>query len=269
MLGRLAVRIIIGLPLVIMSLAVLSVFWLLLTDFWPEPSARTIAVALPFLFRTATFAVVTTTGQFALGLLAALCVLWLARSRWSQLGLITIFLLPYAIPASTIGLAFRFAFGPDSVWAAWASPLFGVEPQFWLYDNALKASMVACIWQFFPFSFLLFYLALKTTPAATLRAAQLDGAGFTRITLNVVLGRIAPILAAVFVLRLTFMLVKFDTPFVFTETIATLDDVATVELARAVIGSPSPELPVIAWALQLTAFLVAITYVGLRRRAPI
>ncbi|GGN62913.1 hypothetical protein GCM10011349_47040 [Novosphingobium indicum] len=197
--------------------------------------------------------------------MAALSVLWLARTKKSQLALITVFLIPYAIPASVIGLAFRFAIGPQSAWAQFTSPLLGVPPNFWLYQHAFEAAVLASTWQFFPFAFLLSYLGLRTTPRAVLQAAQMDGAPFTRTTLMVVLARILPVIMAIFALRLAFMLVKFDTPFVFTEMIASGDDVATIELWRTIAGSTSPELNIIAWCLQITSFLLSLGYLAARR----
>jgi len=187
-------------------------------------------------------------------------VLWLARSRISQLALITVFLLPYAIPATVIGLVMRFALGPQSAWAEMMSRLAGIPPDFWLYRHPFEAAIFASIWQFFPFAFLLSYLALRTVPPILLRTAQLDGAPFLRMTYEIILVRIWPVLAAIFALRLVFMLVKFDTPFIFTEQIDSSKDVATIEVWRAIQGSPSPELSIIAWGLQLPAIAIALLY---------
>jgi len=143
--------------------------------------------------------------------------------------------------------------------------LLGVPPEFWLYEHPMAAAVVASIWQFFPFAFLLSYLALRAIPPATLRSAQLDGAPFLRMTRDIVIARIWPVLAAVFALRLVFMLVKFDTPFVFTETIESDSDVATIELWRAIDGSTSPELPLIAWGLQILAICCSAIYLWARR----
>jgi ABC-type sugar transport system permease subunit len=261
------VRFLIGLPTVLLALALLAVGWLLVTSFRPAPSLELLQLTGPFMLRSAIFALLTAAGQVTLGLLAALSVLWVARARWSQLALITIFLLPYAVPASEIALAFRFAAGPQSVWANIMQFWFGVSPEYWLYRHAFEASILASIWQFFPFSFLLSYLALQTTPRAMLRAAQLDGAPFLHMTGLIVLARIWPVLTAIFALRLMFMLVKFDTPFIFTETIDTPYDAATVELWRAVKGSTSPELNIIAWSLQLAALALAWLYLRARGNA--
>lgn len=260
-------RFLIGFPVILMWLSVSLVLWLLLSDFAPAMSAESVKLAAPFVVRSVIYAVVSAAGQVAVGVLAALTVLWLARGRLAQLAMITVFLIPYAIPASVVGLAYRFGLGPGSAWAETMSPFLGVEPQFWLYDHTFEAAILASIWQFFPFAFLLSYLALRTIPPMTLRAAQLDGAPFRRMSHDIVLGRIWPVLAAIFALRLVFMLVKFDTPFIFTEKIQSENDVATVELWRAIGGSTSAELPVLAWALQLLTLLCCVMFLVARRKS--
>jgi ABC-type sugar transport system permease subunit len=249
-----------------MGATLLIVLSRLATEFPLVVNAETTGLALPFLARSLVFAAITAAAQTTLGVLAALTVLWLARRRVSQLALITIFLLPYAVPASVIGLVFRFTFGTDSAWATTISPLLGVPVDYWLYAHPLRAAGLATIWQFFPFAFLLSFLAIRSIPREVLRSAQLDGAPFWRLLRTIVLARIWPVLASIFALRFVFMLVKFDTPFIFTETIASSQDVATVELWRAVAGSGSPELPVIAWGLQLTVIALATGYVIAQRR---
>lgn len=259
-------RLLIGLPAGLMAISLLRVLWLLVAQFTPALSSETMALAWPFLARSLIYALVTSSGQVLVGLLAAFTVLWLARSRASQLAMITVYLIPYAIPASVIALAVRFALGAQSAWADIVSPIVGVEPGFWLYQNTFTIAVLVSIWQFFPFAFLLSFLALRTIPSETLRAAQLDGAPFMAMVRDIVLRRIWSVLMAIFGLRLVFMLVKFDTPFVFTEKIASVHDVATIELWRAIGGSTSPELTVIAWGLQLFVLSVSLLYVSAHRR---
>jgi ABC-type sugar transport system permease subunit len=253
-------------PYGIMGITLLLVLWRLATEFALVVNVETVTLALPFLVRSVVFATLTAAAQTLVGLAAALTVLWLARRRITQLALITIFLLPYAVPASVIGLVFRFVVGTGSAWATTMSPLVGVPPEYWLYSHPLRAAGLATIWQFSPFAFLLSFLAIRAIPQGELRSAQMDGAPFWKLLESVVLARIWPVLASIFALRLVFMLVKFDTPYVFTEMIASADDVATVELWRVFKGSGSPELPIIAWALQLTVIGLATGYVFAQRR---
>jgi len=259
-------RILIGLPIGLMGLCVVLVLGVLVGDFLPAITSENLGLAGPFLLRTIAYALITAMGQVLIGLLAALTVLWLAKRRLSQLVLIVVFLLPYAIPATVIGLVFRFGLGSESMWAQYASPFFGVAPTYWLYDHTFEAAILASIWQFFPFAFLLSFLALRSIPTQTLRAAQIDGAPFHHILAAIVLPRIWPVLAAILSLRFIFMMVKFDTPYVFTETIQSAHDVATIELWRAIAGSTSPELSLIGWGLQLMVLFVAASYVWVRAR---
>jgi ABC-type sugar transport system permease subunit len=251
----------------ITALALGLSIWLLITSFWPDFSTAHLRLAWPFLMRTFVFTLVSATFQVAIGLLAALTILWVARSQLSRLLLTTIFLVPYAIPASIVGLAFRFGLGPQSAWAIAMSNHFGIAPDYWLFENAMFVATVVSIWQFFPFSFLICYLTLLSIPESMLRSARIDGAGFIRILVDIALARIWPVLLAVFLLRIVFMMVKFDTLFIFTEAILSDSDVATIELARAISGSTSPELNVIAWLLQASAFGVAIIYFRLNQRS--
>lgn len=259
-------RVLTYLPQLLMAAVLLLVGWCLSTEFRPELARENFELALPFIGRSVAFAIATAAGQTLLGLLAALSVLWLARRRLTQMIMLTIFLVPYAIPASLIGLVFRFALGGQSAWAQMSSSTFGIPSDYWLYAHPLRAASLASIWQFFPFAFLLIFLALRSIPQEVIRSAQIDGAPFSALLRDVVLARIWPVLASVFALRIVFMLVKFDTPFVFTETIASPEDVATVELWRAFSGSSSPELAVIAWCLQLLVLFVSLTYIAAQRR---
>lgn len=238
----------------------------LVKDYRPDLSSEGWGLARPFLGRTLIFALASTVGQMIVGVAAALTVLWTTRSALKQTIVIAVFLLPYAIPASVVGLSFGFAAGPQSYWAEMMESVFSIPPGYWLYDHPLLSAVAASIWQYFPFAFLLTLLALRTIPADTLRAAQLDGATFSSITSKIVLRSIWPVLLAIFMLRFVFMLVKFDTPFVFLEKIATRDEVATLELWRSVRGSDSSHLGTIAWMLQLSAIAIALLYARIHRR---
>ncbi len=259
-------RLLLGIQIALLAGSLVLVLQLLITGLPSGWSGENWLLAAPFVARSLIYAFVTAATQVAVGLAAALTILWLTQGRRAQLILITIFLLPYAVPATVIGLVFRFGLGAESAWAEAVSPIFGVPTTYWLTEHAFEASILASIWQFFPFAFLLCFLALKSLDPQMLRAAQSDGAPFRAMLSHIILARIWPILVGVFTLRLLFMLVKFDTPYVFTELINSLDDTATVELRRAVVGSNSPELGLIGWSLQLCALVVAVAHVFLQRR---
>lgn len=218
-----------------------------------------------FLLRTAIFATITALLQTILGLAAALSVLWAGPRPRVRLLLITLFMLPYAIPSSLIGLSFKFALGAEGWIAAAAEAALGWPRDTLLGPNKLAVAGLASVWQFFPFAFLLFFLSLKSTPQAQLRSARLDGAPAAAMLIEIVLGRIWVVALSILFLRLAFMLVKYDTPFVFTVAMASEDDVATVELAKLLQGSSSLDLVALAWSLLGLSLAVVTGYLLVER----
>lgn len=212
------------------------------------------------------YAVASSVLQVLVGLVAALAVLWTCRG-WVRPLVVTTLLLPYAIPSTLVGLLYRYLFAKNADAPLALERWFGIPPDTWYTLHPVSAAIAASVWQFFPFSFLLLYIALAGTPSAQLKSAQLDGAPFWMMTGRIVLRRILPVLFAVFILRFIFMLVKFDTPYVFTEArLASAADVATIEIYRAFQGSAdyiAPGESVAAFAVFVLGALAAFIYAWL------
>lgn len=230
--------------------------------------AGIIAAAWKTLGLTLFYAISSSVLQVVLGLAAALAVHWTGRKGLRPL-LVTAMLAPYATPPALIGLVYRFLFGRNGDVPQLALSWFGLPAETWYSLHPVAAASAASVWQFFPFSFLLIYTALTGTPSAQLKAARLDGAPFWTMTYKVVLLRIAPVLLAVFVLRFIFMLVKFDTPYIFTEAgLASRADVATVEIYGAFRGSTNfiaAGESLAAMAVFILAVIGAVAYAWIAR----
>jgi multiple sugar transport system permease protein len=223
-------------------------------------SSGDLAEIAPILGRTLVFALFSSAAQTIIGLLSALAVLWCARSFWERIALVACYYLPYAVPSALVGLAYRFAIGPRGSFAEVMRAVFGIDPAFWLLENPLVAATVASAWQFAPFAFLLSYLALRSTPRRYLDAARIDGAPFWSLLIDIVLRRILPILISIFFLRLVFMIGKYDTPYIFTKGISSIEHVASVEIYPAFQSDAIRGLPA---TLTLVVFGLSVITAGL------
>jgi multiple sugar transport system permease protein len=92
---------------------------------------------------------------------------------------VSINLLPYAIPLIIVASCWRFTYNPDfgiiNVFLKKVG-LIDKSISFLSYDNALASIIVARIWRATPFAFMNYYAALTTIPADQYEAAHIDGA---------------------------------------------------------------------------------------------
>jgi multiple sugar transport system permease protein len=127
---------------------------------------------------TALWTAASLAGQLVLGLVAALA---LERMRRGARLLRGILLLPYAMPAISLALAWRWLFSDGTgilthwlqqlgVVAANTSPLGSADAAFWLV-------VLANVWHGFPFAMLIYWAALTQIDRSLYEAAALDGAG--------------------------------------------------------------------------------------------
>ena len=90
----------------------------------------------------------------------------------------TLFILPMMIAPIVVGLMWRYMYHPT------VGPLnriltrLGIDPVPWLSDAnwALVSIIIADIWQWTPFIFILALAALQSLPKSTMEAARIDGA---------------------------------------------------------------------------------------------
>jgi multiple sugar transport system permease protein len=88
----------------------------------------------------------------------------------------------------------------------------------WLSDvnTAMAAVMVANVWEWTPFAFLVFVAGIKSVSPAIIEAAMLDGAGAWSIARHIILPLLWPVIAVVALLLAIDNLKSFDLIFVMT-----------------------------------------------------
>ena len=116
----------------------------------------------------------------------------------------TVFILPMMIAPIVVGLMWRYMYNPQ----------FGVFNQLltalnlptipWLSDPdwALPSIIIADIWQWTPFIFILALAALQSLPRSALEAARIDGASAWQQILYVKIPLMMPVLVVAALLRL-------------------------------------------------------------------
>jgi multiple sugar transport system permease protein len=114
------------------------------------------------------------------------------------------------IAGATWRLLFDNRFGPINQVLGWfagepVTILWTVDPNF-VYPTIL----IAEIWQWTPFMFLLLLAALTNVDKSQLEAAELDGAGFWRTFRRIVLPAIWPVLAIAVLIRALDLFRLFD-----------------------------------------------------------
>jgi multiple sugar transport system permease protein len=163
------------------------------------------------------FAFVVTIVETGLGFLIALAVHSLIRSgRW----LLTLALLPLFTPPVAVGMIWKLFYDPGSgfinhyllKWGIIQDPIAFLGRPEW----AMPAIMLADIWQWTAFCFILMLAALQSLPHDPYEAAAVDGASgwqvFRRLTLPMVL----PAVIVTFLFRLLIALKVFDLVFMLT-----------------------------------------------------
>ncbi len=148
---------------------------------------------------TLTFAFTVVSAEMLIGLGLALL---LDRNIRGMSVLRTLFILPMMIAPVVVGLVWRFMYHPtDGIFNRWLTAL-GLPRVDWLGDHALMSVIIADIWQWTPFIFILSLAALQSLPRSALEAARIDGASGWQQILHIKLPLMAPVLVVTFLLRL-------------------------------------------------------------------
>ena len=114
----------------------------------------------------------------------------------------TMFILPMMIAPVVVGLMWRFMYHPtDGTFNRWLS-YFGFNGVDWLGNHALLSVIVADIWQWTPFIFILALAALQSLPQSALEAARIDGATGWQLVVHIKLPLMMPVLIVTMLLRL-------------------------------------------------------------------
>lgn len=135
-------------------------------------------------------------------------------SQAIRLALIT----PMLMSPVVTGMTWRFLYNPDNGVINALLGYLGISGPQWLSDpsTALISVIIADVWQWTPFVFLVVYAGLQNIPRDILEAAQLDGAGYWRSFRSVTLPMLKPILLVVVIIRVIDSIKTFDLVYVMT-----------------------------------------------------
>ena len=150
---------------------------------------------------TIIFTLSVTVSEILLGMILAL----LLEEKMAGLRLFrTIFMLPIMVAPIVVGVVWRYLYDPSFGMINYLLSVLGIEPMMWLSDPqlALPAIIIADIWQWTPFMFLLLLAGLQGVPRDLLEAAMIDGTNYFRKLVHIKLPIIRPIITIAVALRL-------------------------------------------------------------------
>jgi multiple sugar transport system permease protein len=148
---------------------------------------------------TLTFAFAVVTAELILGVGLALL---LDRNIRGMSVLRTLFILPMMIAPVVVGLMWRYMYHPTVGTFNRTLKSMGFEGVDWLGQNALLSVIIADIWQWTPFIFILALAALQSLPRSALEAARIDGATAWQQIWHIKLPLVMPVLIVTALLRL-------------------------------------------------------------------
>ena len=170
------------------------------------------------LWHTLVFLVIALPLELVLGLLMAQLFLEKLPGRQIMIGLLVLPVVISPIVAGAIwSLMFDNRYGPINQALGW---IVGHEmPLLWTIKPELvyPAILVAEVWQWTPFMFLLLLAALANVDKSQLEAASIDGAGYWRVFFRIVLPSIWPVMAIALLIRMLDLFRLFDVVWTLTQ----------------------------------------------------
>jgi multiple sugar transport system permease protein len=153
------------------------------------------------LWTTLLFAGVCVSAEMVLGIALALALEHPVRG---MAVFRTIFILPMMIAPIAVGLAWRYMFDAQFGLINAFLGLFGIEALTWLADPTLAflAIVIADIWQWTPFVFIMILAALASVDSTVLEAARIDGANWVQQIFLVKLPMVMHVIAITLMMRL-------------------------------------------------------------------
>lgn len=153
------------------------------------------------LFVTLKFAAIVVSVEMVLGVALALL---LDRELRGMSVLRTIFILPMMIAPIVVGLIWRYMYHPSIGILNRTLDSLGLEPIPWLSTGgwAFASVVIADVWQWTPFIFILSLAALQSLPRSALEAARIDGASGWQLVVHIKLPLMMPVLVVTALLRL-------------------------------------------------------------------
>jgi multiple sugar transport system permease protein len=157
------------------------------------------------LYTTLVFSFVCVTAEMVLGIALALALE--ERTKNPLKGMMvfrTLFILPMMIAPIAVGLTWRYLFDAQFGLLNAIVGLFGVEPVGWLASEhlAFTAIIIADIWQWTPFVFIMMIAALANVDSSVMEAAKIDGATWWQSTWLVKLPMIRDVIVITLLMRL-------------------------------------------------------------------
>lgn len=178
--------------------------------------------------------------------------------------IVSINLLPYAIPLIIVASCWRFAYNPDfGVINVFLKKIGLIEESvsFLSYDNALASIIVARIWRATPFAFMNYYSALTTIPQDQYEAAHIDGASSVQRFFYVTLPNLKSVTTSTLIVLTVWTFLVFDIVYGMTGG-GPVDATKTISMriyqemfSMKNLGTSS------AWSLIAIIILVAITII--------
>ena len=160
---------------------------------WNDPNFReSLGVTLKFAFFVVTFEMVIGVGL----------ALLLDRNIRGMSALRTMFILPMMIAPVVVGLMWRYMYHPTVGTFNRTLESLGLPTVDWLGQHALMSVIIADIWQWTPFIFILALAALQSLPRSALEAAKIDGATAWQQVIYIKLPLMMPVLIVTGLLRL-------------------------------------------------------------------
>ncbi len=160
---------------------------------WGDPNFReSLSVTLRFAFFVVTFEMIIGVGL----------ALLLDRDIRGMSALRTMFILPMMIAPVVVGLMWRYMYHPTVGTFNRTLESLGLPKIDWLGQHALTSVIIADIWQWTPFIFILALAALQSLPRSALEAAKIDGATAWQQIWFIKLPLMMPVLIVTALLRL-------------------------------------------------------------------
>lgn len=173
--------------------------------------------AMKALVNNIVWVVIGTVAPVVLGLFEALLV-WSSGRR--SVIFQTLFFLPFVLPLVVVAIVWQWIYHP--LYGILNKVLDGVGleglSRGWLADpqTALYAVLISAIWAYTGFCFLILYAALQNIDMSVVEAAMIDGAGWFRRAVSVIIPQIAPQITMVTAVTLIGGFAVFDVVYVMT-----------------------------------------------------
>ncbi|HXV31574.1 MAG TPA: sugar ABC transporter permease [Sinorhizobium sp.] len=164
---------------------------------------------------TAVFTIVAVTVEFVLGLgLALLLDKYIRRLTFLK----TVLMIPMMLPPIAVAITWKLIYEPQFGVLNEIMFRLGLPTQAWAgdVDLAMFSIIVADVWQWTPFIFLLMLAGLASLPVEPYEAAALDGASSWRQFWDLTIPFLKPVIAIALLLRVMDALRLFDLVFILT-----------------------------------------------------